>query len=81
MAVFIARSVVSPTGEGGLVGYSPPTTASFSDVPTGSWAYKYVEYIKSKSITGGYQDGLYHPEIVVARDQMAVYVARAFQLP
>jgi hypothetical protein len=28
----------------------------------------------------GYPDGLYHPEVVVTRDQMAVYVARAFGL-
>ena len=27
-----------------------------------------------------YDDGLYRPEIVVTRDQMAVYVARAFEL-
>jgi Tol biopolymer transport system component len=30
--------------------------------------------------TNGYHDGLYHPEIAVTRDQMAVYVARAFGL-
>ena len=26
-------------------------------------------------------DGYYHPEYVVTRDQMAAYVARAFDLP
>jgi len=31
-------------------------------------------------VVNGYEDGLYHPEIVVTRDQMAVYVARAFEL-
>jgi hypothetical protein len=29
---------------------------------------------------GGYEDGLYRPEYVCTRDQMAVYVARAFEL-
>ena len=28
-----------------------------------------------------YPDGDYHPEYVCTRDQMAVYVARAFKLP
>jgi hypothetical protein len=28
----------------------------------------------------GYGDGLYHPERPVTRDQMAVYIARAFEL-
>jgi len=32
-------------------------------------------------VVNGYDDGNYHPEIAVTRDQMAVYVARAFELP
>jgi hypothetical protein len=42
-----------------------------------------VEYIAQPAIavTLGYPDGLYHPEYACTRDQMAVYVARAFQLP
>jgi hypothetical protein len=81
MAVFVARAIVDPTGDLGLTGYTPPDTPSFPDVDAGFWAYKHVEYIKSKNVTGGYLDGNYHPEYVVTRDQMAVYVARAFQLP
>jgi len=78
MAAFIARSIVTPTGEAGLASYTPPATPSFSDVPAGAWNYKDVEYIKSVGIVGGYPDGLYHPEIICARDQMAVFVSRAF---
>jgi hypothetical protein len=37
MAVYVARSVVTPTGEEGLAGYTPPTTASFPDVATDYW--------------------------------------------
>ena len=81
MAVFIARSIATPTGEAGMVGYIPPTRASFPDVPTSFWAYKYIEFIRSKGVTSGYPDGLYHPEYACTRDQMAVYVARAFKLP
>jgi hypothetical protein len=31
-------------------------------------------------VTKGYPDGDYHPEYICTRDQMAVYVARAFRL-
>ena len=79
--VFIARSVANPTGEEGLTSYAPPPSATFPDMPTDHWAYKHVEYVKSKEIVKGYPDGTYQPDVVVTRDQMAVYVARAFQLP
>jgi len=77
MAVFVARALAGgdslvPTG---------PATATFPDVPTTHWAFKYVEYIKSQSVTGGYPDGTYRPTLGVTRDQMAVYVQRAFDLP
>ena len=82
MAAFIARAIVTPTGDAGLIDYTPPTTATFADVPTGHWAYKYVEYIAddARSIARGYSDGLYHPDVICSRDQMAVYIARAFGL-
>ena len=32
-------------------------------------------------MVNGYGDGKYHPEIVATRDQMAIYVQRAFKLP
>jgi hypothetical protein len=84
MAVFIARSIYTPTAARlDLIGYTPPTTATFPDVPTSFWAYKYVEYIAQPAIavTKGYPDGDYHPEYICTRDQMAVYVARALRLP
>jgi len=77
MAVFIARAMV------GGDAYVPPgpATAYFPDVPTDFWAFKYIEYIKNQGVTGGYPDGTYRPAVVVTRDQMAVFVARAFELP
>ena len=60
-----------------MVSYVPPTTPSFQDVPTSFWAYKYVEYCKAQGYVQGYSDG-YHPEASVTRDQMAAYIARAF---
>jgi len=47
-------------------------------VPADFWAYKYVEYIADAEVTQGYPDGKYHPEVDVTRDQMAVYISRAF---
>jgi len=81
MGVYIARSVVDPTGDEGLLAYAPPPTPTFPDVPTTFWAYKHVEFCVDQSIVQGYDDGLYHPEYPVSRDQMAVYIARAFDLP
>jgi len=83
MAVFIARAIVTPTGEQGMQAYTPPTVPTFPDVATTFWAYRYVEYIAQDSVavTHGYPDGLYHPEYACTRDQMAVYAARAFKLP
>jgi hypothetical protein len=81
MAVFVARSVVTPTGEAGLLAYEPPEVASFPDVPTTYWCYKHVEYCKQSGIVAGYPDGTYRPTQYVTRDQMAVYIQRAFQLP
>ena len=83
MAVLVARAIAEPTGDDGLVAFTPPATPSFPDVPADFWAYKYVEYIAQESIgvTQGYPDGGYHPEYPCTRDQMAMYVAQAFKLP
>jgi len=80
MAVFIARALVAPAGD---LGVPDPgcTEPVFPDVPCGFWARKHIQYIKSEGVTGGYLDGKYHPEYACTRDQMAVYIARAFQLP
>jgi hypothetical protein len=34
-----------------------------------------------QGVVKGYDDGTYRPTEAVTRDQMAVYVARAFKLP
>jgi uncharacterized repeat protein (TIGR01451 family) len=73
MAVFIARAIA---GGEALVG-DPPATASFNDVPTTHWAFKYIEYAKAHGVVGGYADGTYRPTLGVDRGQMAVFVARA----
>jgi TolB protein len=83
MAVYIARAVVSPSGDAAVPG---PVSAepTFSDVTAEndwSWCRKHVEYLASEGIVQGYSDGTYHPEAAITRDQMAVYIQRAFNLP
>ncbi len=80
MAVFIARAMADPTGDEGLAGYTPPASPTFSDVPDTHWAYLYVEYIAAEGVSSGYDDGTYRPSQAVTRDQMAVFVGRAFGL-
>jgi hypothetical protein len=53
----------------------------FPDVPAGFWAGTAVQECVDNQVVRGYDDGLYHPEIQVTRDQMAVYIAKAFELP
>ena len=57
----------------------PDGAPSFPDVPTDSWAYKYIEYCYARGIVQGYWDG-FHPEGAVTRTSMAAFVARAFGL-
>jgi hypothetical protein len=78
MGAFIARAMAG--GESGLASYTPPTTPSFPDVAVDAWNYKHVEYIAEHGVTSGYPDGRYHPEAICTRDQMAVYIVRAFGL-
>jgi len=49
-------------------------------VTSATWCFAHVEYLAENDIVSGYQDGCYRPTIEVTRDQMAVYIARAFGL-
>lgn len=83
MAVFVARSIADPIGDAGLQGFTPPTRPTFRDVTPASkysWAYKHVEYLVSEGMVAGYSDGQYRPSATISRDQLSVYLARAFGL-
>jgi hypothetical protein len=80
MAVYVARAIATPTGEAGLADYVPSDPRNFPDVASDFWTYPHIEYCVENGIVQGYEDGYYYPDIVVTRDQMAVYVARAFGL-
>ncbi len=80
MAAYMARALVAPEGDAGLADYIPADPRNFPDVASDSWAYRHIEYCVEKGVVEGYEDGHYHPEYVVTRDQMAVYISRAFGL-
>ena len=78
MAVFVARAIAG--GETALESYTPPEAPTFPDAPPDSWMYAHVEYVAEHGVVQGYPDRLYHPDDPCTRDQMAVYVSRAFDL-
>jgi uncharacterized protein with LGFP repeats len=76
MAVYVARA------RGWVKIGDDMTTAPelFPDVPAGFWAGTAIQACVDNGVVHGYDDGYYRPEWQVTRDQMAVYVARAFGL-
>jgi Tol biopolymer transport system component len=77
MAVFIARA----RDWIGLDDDMTVAPALFHDVPAGFWSGTAIEVCVDNGVVQGYSDGNYRPSWPVTRDQMAVYIARAFQLP
>ncbi|MCJ7751437.1 MAG: S-layer homology domain-containing protein, partial [Armatimonadetes bacterium] len=59
----------------------PPTHNFDTETLMSDWSHKHIAYIADASVVQGYPDGTYKPNAVVGRDQMAVYVGRAFELP
>jgi len=77
MAVFLLR------GKHGA-GYTPPPPGGiFSDVPADHWAADWIEQLYREGITAGCSVSplRYCPDAPVLRDQMAVFLTRAFDLP
>ncbi len=64
------------TNQGQIVHLWVPVTV-FPDVLYDNWAAYGVSLCYRAGIVGGYSDGNYHPEYVVTRAQMAVFVSRA----
>jgi hypothetical protein len=61
--------------------YTPPGTATFSDVPTTHPFRFFIEWLASSGITGGYADGTFKPGNVVTRQGMAGFLYRAVDGP
>ncbi len=76
VAIFLLR------GEHGG-SYTPPaaTGTMFGDISSTHWAAAWIEQLANEGITGGCGNGNYCPSTPVTRDQMAVFLVRAFSLP
>ena len=72
MAVFLERGIHGSS-------YTPPVGSStgFGDVPTGYWSASWIKQLAADGITGGCGSGIYCPEGVVTRAQMAIFLLRA----
>jgi hypothetical protein len=59
-----------------------PATATFNDVPTTDWAFRFIEALAKSGITSGCQTSppLYCPDNQITRREMAVFLAVALGL-
>jgi hypothetical protein len=73
MAVFVTNAT----------GYDAPdpTADLFLDVAVGYWADNEIGACVTNGVVGGYLDGYYRPAWTLTRDQMAVFMYRAFIAP
>jgi hypothetical protein len=73
MAVFVVNAT----------GYDAPdpTDDLFLDVPVGYWADNEIGACVTNGVVGGYPDGYFRPSWTLTRDQMAVFMYKAFIQP
>jgi S-layer homology domain len=75
MAIFLLKSIHG-------FSYTPPlaTGTVFADVPVTHPFAKWIEQVAREGITGGCGDGNFCPDAGITRQQMAVFLVRAFGL-
>ena len=73
MAVFLVRGIDGPATDP-----PPPATDPFPDVPVSHWASGWVDRLVELGILAGYADGMYRPERLVNRAEMATFLDRGF---
>jgi hypothetical protein len=57
-----------------------PASASFTDVPTGSWAFQWIEALKASGITSGCTATTFCPNNNITRAEVAVMLSKALGL-
>jgi uncharacterized repeat protein (TIGR01451 family) len=75
MAVFLLMAEHGPS-------WAPPAPSGtvFTDVPAEHWAAAFIEQLAAEGITGGCAPGLFCPEGIVTRAEMAVFLTATFNL-
>ena len=71
MAVFLIRARY-----GSQTAFTWPATAYFTDVPSGSFGFQWIQRMMLDSITSGCGPGFYCPDSDVTRGQMASFLTR-----
>lgn len=76
LAIFVLRTKYGPQ-------YTAPSASGtmFSDVTKNTWAASWIEQFAREGISSGCGNGNYCPDDVVTRAQMAIFIARVFNLP
>ena len=74
MAAFLVRAVEGEPD----VGYCD-TGSPFSDVSSDTWPCKYIKRLSELGITQGCGSGIYCPNDIVTREQMAAFLVRAVE--
>jgi hypothetical protein len=57
-----------------------PALATFNDVPTGHWAFQFIEALADSGITAGCGGGSFCPDNTLTRAEMAVFLSKALGL-
>ena len=71
LAVMLVKALNLPTAG---------VSAEFADVPKSHWAYVYIAAAQKAGIISGFPGGQFKPDQYVTRGQMAVMLARAYEL-
>lgn len=69
MAAFLYRLAGEPA-------FTPPGTATFTDVPTSHTFFDEIEWLVAEGVTGGFSDNTYRPSLAVSRQGMAAFLYR-----
>jgi hypothetical protein len=57
-----------------------PQAATFNDVPTGNWYAQAINYLASRDIVFGYEDGTFRPNNPITRAELTAVMSRFFDL-
>ncbi len=57
-----------------------PAIPSFTDIPSGTWAFKYVETARAHQAISGYSNGAFGASKQITRAEIAAIIAKSMQL-